>query len=263
MVKKKRVLVIGGCHTYGYGVEPDKGYIQQLIKFWEAKGVKITVSYYAPIKLKKVIELLANKKIDINDYDHILLHLAHFELIDLHGLKYILKNKSVDNSMIYGEYNIKMDKQISPSNISELQYFPQSGESIFRASKNLTFFRTKFREQLKAIFLSGLCMIKPPHSLVEIKQQLTMIIQLLEGKQKEVIFINPFPIIPPVSNALRFWGTKQIRILARKHNFKFLDVFNKLNHPKFFLNDGTHINTEAHFIVFENLKYMVDDVNNC
>jgi hypothetical protein len=247
--KNIHVLVIGGCHTYGYGIEMGNGFVQRMAAEWERSGIHVKVDYFAPAKFRKVAELLKNNPTLPDKYDLILLQLGHFELI-ARSFKSLFRTNTDYNTGIYGKLGEAMEEGLKPTDIKKLHsVLPDSDEWLRK--KDLVELKYRFWSVFKNNLLRIYSQVKQPAYLKEVRKQLLQIINSLEKYRSRILFIEPFPTADPLTNGLRKWGSKQLQQEAGRQGFGLLNVYELLNrNPDCLLSDGAHLNEMGHYLVW-------------
>ncbi|MBC8153945.1 MAG: SGNH/GDSL hydrolase family protein, partial [Bacteroidetes bacterium] len=82
------LLVIGGCHTYGYGLSDNQCFVDQFTKQLEQWGCPVSVATYPLIELHQAMVLLS--ELPLNQYDLIILQLGHYWLQHPAGFQSLL-----------------------------------------------------------------------------------------------------------------------------------------------------------------------------
>lgn len=113
-----KILVIGGCHYYGYGVKAGEGFVQKLVAQYEREGNIVHVDYYTPYKMEKIVGLVEHLSNSLFSYDLILLQIGHFELLNADRFRKIIDFKQRDfNFRVYGELNEVIKHPLNPVKI--------------------------------------------------------------------------------------------------------------------------------------------------
>lgn len=251
--KVLRVLVIGGCHTYGYGIEYGHGFVQRMITDWERSGLNVNVDYFAPTKIRKAVQLLSQHPELPSQYDLILLQLGHFELMARSFLSLFSRNTDYNNAM-YGKFSEVIDKQLEPTDVLHLHSLLPDKDDCLR-KKSLTELKFHVWSWAKSIFLRIYSSVKKPTYLEEVEEQLKQVSFLLKKYASRVVFISPFPTADPLTNHLRQWGGLQVKREAEEQGFGVLDLYELLSrNPDCLLADGAHLNEMGHYLVWLRLQ---------
>ncbi len=246
-------MVMGGCHTYGYGIPLGNGFVQRMVNDWERLGIGVKVDYFAPAKCRKVAELLQDHPELPKNYDLILLQLGHFELM-ARSFKSLFNSNTDYNNGMYGKLSEVIDRQSVPVDIKMLHTVLPDHEEWMK-KKSLPELKHHFWSLLKSTFVRIYGRVREPSYLRQVKRQLLLISSSLEVHRGRVLFIEPFPTADPLTNRLRKWGSKLIRQEADRQGFGVLKVYDLLNrNPDCLLSDGAHLNDVGHYLVWIRLQ---------
>lgn len=76
-----KILVLGGCHTYAFGLNDiNNGFLQKFLSNLKTmKKENIELTHFAPITIKVVNELIDKLQINFEEYDLVILQLGNYE----------------------------------------------------------------------------------------------------------------------------------------------------------------------------------------
>ena len=140
-----KILVIGGCHSYGHGIVEGQGFVQRIVNRLEKEYGMVKVDYYTPFKMAKTVLLLNELKEKTRNYDLILLQLGHFELLQADSFKSLIASKNSDfNQRVYGTgtYDQEIELQNKPTDLT--QFLTQDFDLV--CSKRENQFTSKLRK---------------------------------------------------------------------------------------------------------------------
>ncbi|MFC0186483.1 hypothetical protein SAMN04515674_106127 [Pseudarcicella hirudinis] len=259
-----KILVIGGCHSYGYGIAAGQGFVQRIVNRLEKEYGMVKVDYYTPFKMAKTVLLLNELKEKTRNYDLILLQLGHFELLQADSFKSLIASKNRDfNQRVYGTYDQEIELQNKPTDLTQFltQGFDQvSSKRENRFTSGLKKMRGKSIDLLKFSILKTLNLFMELPRIQFVRINLTLILDSLYQVRDKVLLLTPFPIRERTSNFLRKEGQKIFLEEGLKRGFNVIDSFEIIsgNKENCFLEDGCHLNARGHRAIFKEIMENFD-----
>ena len=244
-----KVLVVGGCHVYGYGIEKGKGFVQQTLdKLRLEYQTEIEVTYYAPFKLDKAIRLFMLQPSLSKQFDIIILQLGHFELTHQDVFKRFFDESTAFNQQMYPASETDLCKLV-PANINEL-HAVSPAHKFEKKKLNLEVVKSGLRLQLKLAFLKAYHWFKPIGRLRGFRHQVEELVTLLDGAQQKTVWIAPAPVSDKISNFLRQQGRAILLKVCKSAHFQVIDPVQVIDHPEEGIaSDGFHINEYFHTLL--------------
>jgi hypothetical protein len=243
-----KILAIGGCHTYGYGVPEGESFTERLAQTLRETGETVEVDFLAPVKMKKLARVLQNPTFSLDAYDLILLQLGHFELLNQESFWNYFREDEPVNPRLYGAFTETFDRQLRPQSVAHLR----GGVLGRRFSKYLTpgSTRPNPREWAKRAVLRTLAPFHEIGRLRVVRGYLRQILQALAPVRERVLVLTPLPSMNPLINVLREQGGRVFTEECQRQNVCVLDVFATLEgQAHFFTADGIHLNELGHHLV--------------
>lgn len=244
-----KILAMGGCHTYGYGVPAGESFTERLAHDLREADEAVEVDFMAPIKMKKLIRVLRQPAFDLRGYDLILLQLGHFELLNQEPFWNFFREYEPLNPRLYGAAGAAFDRQVRPQPVAHLR-----GDVLGkRFSKDMHLPAGHFRalrERAKCALLRGLSPFYEIGRLRLVRGYLRQILTLLAPFRERVLVLAPLPSMNPLVNLLRREGGRVFEEECERQNVCLLDVFGAIEaQPFFFTADGFHLNELGHHLL--------------
>ncbi|MGM9506103.1 hypothetical protein ACS5NO_00185 [Larkinella sp. GY13] len=234
-----RMLVIGGCHTYGYGVRPGQSFVEQFGRRLEQIGAYVEIDYYTPFDLPVAGSLVRNLNLD--QYDLILLQLGNYRLQHPSAFKTLLKNRMQAAGPKPGPI-----KWTTPVRIATLR---SQSQAPFPTGPNTLGKRLK--TGIKIMALKALDMTRNVERLNEVGQQLSDVMHALHAHRRKVVLLTPFPHLDPVTYWLRQRGRQLFCQIGRQKGVSVLDTHLYIRAQKqyFITGDLGHLNAIGHELI--------------
>jgi hypothetical protein len=256
-----KILVIGGCHCYGYGVDAGQGFVQKLEALFNIEGHEVQIDYYTPIKMDKIVRLVKHLSWKLASYDLILLQIGHFELLNADSFKRIIQFKQRDfNFRVYGHLNESIENTLNPTNI---QPFLEQGfdgciyqEPPKTIHNFLAKYKGKFIDNTQVILLDLLNQMDEIPRLYEVRMNLIQILTAFTLHHDKILLLTPFPVKEKTTNFLRKKGSKIFLEEAQFRGVSVVDTHSILSqYAKDYLSsDDCHLNQEGHLAVYREIK---------
>ncbi|AFK04501.1 hypothetical protein Emtol_3372 [Emticicia oligotrophica DSM 17448] len=244
-----KVLVLGGCHVYGYGVKKNKGFVQQTL-FSLSIHQSVDVTYFAPLKLSQANKLLESRPELFEESDLIIVQLGNYELSFQGKFKELIKVKTP----LYEEgFPKSINEQFQPVNIDKLhQVLPIEEEK----KKSNFWIELDFKLRLftKLGISEVLYFFNKIPLLYHFNVEYSRFLRGLDGFQNKTVIVSPTPVIEKISNFLRVKGAQKVQELATEFGFDFIRPDSLLVNPqKEILPEGFHINEQFHYKLSQKL----------
>lgn len=256
-----KILVIGGCHCYGYGVKAGQGFIQKLVAQYKREGNFVQVDYYTPYKMEKIVGLIRHLNLRLFKYDLILLQIGHIELLNIEKFKKLIHFKQRDfNCRVYGEFNESIKHSLNPINISDF-----IGQGFFGLPGFL--FQQSFMDSIsdlgkKAVDISQMICMNFHNKFQEIQRlkfvrdYLIEILNALSIHQHKVMLLTPFPVKERVTNFLREEGRAIFMEESMVRGIQCVDTYSIIakNITNLLSSDDCHLNEAGHEIIYREIQ---------
>lgn len=256
-----KILVIGGCHCYGYGLKAGQGFVQKIVAQYEREGNLVHVDYYTPYKMDKIVRLVEHLSTNLISYDLILLQIGHFELLNADRFKKIVDFKQRDfNFRVYGELNESINHPLKPINIHR---FLGQGFDAFPKEKTLMSFKTSLNYlKGKVIDISQMMFMNVHHRVTEIqrikyvRETLVEILNALSFYQDKLMILTPFPVKESTTNFLRKNGRVLFMEESMIRGIQCIDTHSTIANDMTHLlsADDCHLNELGHEIIFREIQ---------
>lgn len=243
-----KILAMGGCHTYGYGVPEGESFTERLAQELGQEGEGAEVDFLAPLKMTNLAHLLAAPAFDLGEYDLILLQLGHFELLNQEPFKNFFRNTGPVNARLYGASAQTFDRQQRPQPVAHLR----GGVLGKRFSKDLVppVPGREWRERAKCALLEAVGPFHEIQRLRFVRLCLRDILERLAPYRRQVLVLTPLPSMNRLVNTLRRQAGRVFRQECQRQNVCVLDVFATIEwQPYFFTTDGVHLNELGHHLL--------------
>lgn len=239
-----KILVIGGCHTYGCGIQLSAGFVQLLDQKLRIFGHDVWVDFYAPFKMGHFAQLLAIKPNLCSEYGLIIWQLGNYELQTAGHFKGLFKNLPNLNDHLYG------GSRVVTSVPSDIRTYPAAVPVIAPASQT-----EHVRNFAKHVVLRIADFANRITRFKTLRQELKNLLELTQNYREKIIVLTPFP--KPgcsVDNYLRTRGAAIFREECRKAKFELVDIFGVATHKRHFLADESHLNETGHRLLKEAIE---------
>ncbi|WP_144080113.1 SGNH/GDSL hydrolase family protein [Flectobacillus major] len=244
-----RILVIGGCHVFGYGIQNSQGFVEvfsESMKILENEPIQI--DSYVHFSMEKTVELLMSIGNKISKYDLVLMQIGHEELMAEDSIIDLVNTQD-----IYFKNSYRADTNhdpVAPSNTQLLkELYDEATEYIDEANiweYCLTSLKLKCLKSIHKIGKLG--------RLAYYQRYHKIILSLLTPVKEQTILISPMPSLNPCNNYMRQEGRKIFEDECTKQQFKWLQSIDFIEkHPYFFLSDGNHLNALGHRVLASQL----------
>ncbi|MBC8156128.1 MAG: SGNH/GDSL hydrolase family protein [Bacteroidetes bacterium] len=229
------ILVIGGCHTYGHGLNGHPSFIDQFTKQLAHPDRSVSVSHYALVDLHQLTTLLA--VLPLNQYDLILLQLGHYRLQHPPSFGSLLTPARKSSG--------EQPRAFAPLTTDDLARLRQT--PILTPDTRLpvgNYLKTK----LKLGILRGLTSTRKLARLNEVDHDLRALLTQLWPHRRRTVLLTPFTHLEPVSRFLRQRGRQLFLQQGGQQGFPVFDTDRVIRpSPAYFLtNDGGHLNAGSH-----------------
>lgn len=256
-----KILVIGGCHCYGFGVAAGKGFVQKLIGQYEREGNSVQVDYYTPYKMDKIVRLVEHLSTKLFSYDLILLQIGHFELFNADKFKKIIDFKQRDfNFRVYGEMNEAIKHPLKSINIHRFlgqgfDSFPKE-KSLKSLTQSLGSLKGKITDISQTLFMNVYHKVFKIQRIKYVRKTLVEILNALSIHQSRVMLLTPFPVMERTTNFLRKEGRSIFIKESSLRGIQCVDTHLLIseNITKFLSTDDCHLNEFGHEIIFREIK---------
>ena len=224
------LLVIGGCHTYGYGLDGRQSFIDRFTNQCRQQGCSLSVDQYALIDLHQVATLLAD--LPLRRYDLIFLQLGHYRLQHPPGFASLLTRPTL--------LPTGASRPVTPltaDDIARLRSHAVVSLQPVRPSVG-----KRLKTTVKLGLLRSLCATRRLARLNEVNDQLKNLLTLLRH-------------LEPVSQYLRQQGRHLFLAQGRQYGFRVFDTNQVIRpRPAYFLsNDFGHLNAAGHELLGHSL----------
>ncbi len=256
-----KILVIGGCHCYGYGVAAGQGFVQKLVAQYEREGNFVHVDYFTPYKMEKIVSLIEYLRTRLSAYDLILLQIGHFELLNADKFKRIVDFKQRDfNFRVYGELNEAIKH---PKKAVEIHRFLGQGFDGFQKNKPLKSFKVSLNALKGTLIDFSQMMYMSLHQKIReiqrikfVRKNLVEILDALSFHQHKILLLTPFPVKELTTNFLRKEGHKVFMEESKLRGIQCVDTHAIIaqNTPHFLSQDNCHLNEFGHDIIYRRLR---------
>ncbi|AKD57562.1 SGNH/GDSL hydrolase family protein [Spirosoma radiotolerans] len=242
-----RLLVIGGCHTYGFGIESGKGFVQQVASALGRTGQDLILDYYAPAKMSHIRPLLANLDAQLNQYDLIFLQPGHFEVIHTYFRELFQPLLVGSNTAVY-EGHCVIDHQSQPISVHVFhEKLLKDADKVFEPHYKPTGRRERLRRLGKQVILELAYRFGRIDRLTDMRQMLNDALTALSTCRSKVILITPMPVCDPFMNQLRRMASAIFIKEGEAAGVTVINSFSCLNLPDaVLLPDGCHLNSFGH-----------------
>jgi len=243
-----KILAMGGCHTYGYGVPAGESFTERLAQELSQDGEGVEVDFLAPLKMSRLARLLAAPAFDLGGYDLIVLQLGHFELLTQEPFKNFFRTTEPVNARLYGASARTFDRQQRPQPVAHLR----GGVLGKRFSKDLVppVPGREWREWVKCALLEAVAAFYEIQRLRFVRHCLRDILERLAPYRERVLVLTPLPSMNRLVNTLRRQAGRVFREECQRQNVCVLDVFGAIEwQPYFFTTDGVHLNELGHHLL--------------
>ncbi|GAB3923685.1 SGNH/GDSL hydrolase family protein [Larkinella terrae] len=232
-----RMLIIGGCHTYGYGLRPGKSFVEQFGRRLQQVGEQVSMDYYTPFDLPLAGSLV--RQLDLDSYDLIVLQLGNYRLQHPSAFANLLKK--------HQQIILKpgAGQRPKPANLGALRShspvpFPNPPSTLKR-----------IKSAFKLLTLKAMAQVGQVGRLTEMQQQLTDLLHYLQPHRRKVVLLTPFPHLDMVSRWLRERGRDLFRQIGQQQGVHVLDTHLYICPEKqyFLTDDSGHLNTIGHELI--------------
>ena len=255
------ILVIGGCHCYGYGVAAGRGFVQKLVAQYEREGNFVHVDYYTPYKMEKIVSLLEHLRSNLSAYDLILLQIGHFELLNADKFKKIIDFKQRDfNFRVYGQLNESINH---PKKAIDIQrYLGQGfgGMPTINSSKSIKasfhYLKGKAIDILQTVFMNVHHKIYEIQRIKYVRKTLVEILNALAFHQNRIVLLTPFPVKERTTNFLREEGRVTFLEESILRGIQCVDTHAVIasNMSRLLSSDDCHLNEFGHEIIYREIQ---------
>lgn len=236
---RMKILVVGGCHTFSCGMKLSDGFTQLIGQ----KYPHTSIDYYAPFKLRHLIELFDIKPDLCEEYDLIIWQLGNYELQtttrDFWGLFRNSDNECF-NDHLYGGSRVVTAE---PTDISLIPLSPPMTapkHELMDYPKNI----------IKRLILNATNFDNPLKRLRILRNEFEILINLARNYKQKIIILTPLPKPGhPIDNFLRAEGRNIFMELCKNAKFEVIDVFKLANLKSYFLIDESHLNETGHLLL--------------
>ncbi|RYD93081.1 MAG: SGNH/GDSL hydrolase family protein [Sphingobacteriales bacterium] len=233
------MLVIGGCHTYGYGVRPGQSFVEQFGRRLEQIGAYVEIDYYTPFDLPVAASLVRNLNLD--QYDLILLQLGNYRLQHPSAFKTLLKNRVQAAAPKPGSTQWATPIRIATLRSQSQAPFPTGPNTLGKQLKT----------GVKIMALKALNLTRNVERLNEVGQQLNDVLHALHAHRRKVVLLTLFPHLEPVTHWLRQRGRQLFRQIGQQRGVSVLDTHLYIRAQKqyFITGDSGHLNAIGHELI--------------
>ncbi|GAB3642372.1 SGNH/GDSL hydrolase family protein [Spirosoma arcticum] len=243
-----KLLAIGGCHTYGFGVSFEHGFVRQVALRLAQDHTDATIDYYAPLKLGRLKPLLHRLADQLPEYDLILLQPAHFELLHTRFQQLFEPVATLEPADAEAGHTLVIDQQAKPAAVHVFhQNLRQVGNERVDSQPPANRWADNLRNGIKQ------AVIRQAHQrgwvtrLNYITQVMADVLPQLEPVRNRVVFVSPMPGRDPFVCQLRRLVRDELRHQTERAEIAFVDSFAALHpHESVLLPDGCHLNSLGH-----------------
>ena len=243
-----KLLAIGGCHTYGFGVSFEHGFVRQVALKLAQNHTDATIDYYAPLKLGRLKPLLHRLADQLPEYDLILVQPAHFELLHTRFQQLFEPVTTLETAATEAGHTFIIDQQAKPTAVHVFhQNLRQVGNEQIDGQPPANRWTDTLRSAIKQTI------IKQTHRrgwvtrLNHIKQMMAEALPQLQPVRNQVILVSPMPGRDPFICQLRRLVRNELRHQTERAGIAFVDSFAALHqHESVLLPDGCHLNSLGH-----------------
>ncbi|GAB2584955.1 SGNH/GDSL hydrolase family protein [Spirosoma areae] len=241
-----KLLVIGGCHTYGFGVDFGKGFVQQVAQELGKSTTEITLEYYAPAKMSRIGPLLAHLGTQLGEYDLILLQLGHYEVIHSY-FRELFQPLPADQSLEVYAGHIVLNHQTRPASVHWFHEKLKTADYVHQPYCEPNGYVARLRRWGKQATLKLAHRFGRIERLAYMERMLTEMLMYLNPYRKRVILVTPMPVQDKLMNQLRRMASAMFVKQAQAADATVIDSFRSLNLlDSVLLPDGCHLNSFGH-----------------
>lgn len=243
-----KLLAIGGCHTYGFGVNFDHGFVRQVALKLAQDHTEATIDYYAPLKLGRLKSLLHRLADQLPDYDLILLQPAHFELLHTRFRQLFEPVITPESADAEAGHTIMIDQQAKPVAVHVFhQNLRHVGNERVDVPPPTTRWADNLRNAIKQTVIRQAHQRGRVTRLNYITQVVADVLPQLQSVRNQVVFVSPMPGRDPFVCQLRRLVRDELRHQTERAGIAFVDSFAALHpHESVLLPDGCHLNSLGH-----------------
>ncbi len=232
------ILVIGGCHTGNYGIQPHLSFARQWANHLEiAAQEPVHLRCLSMVKLTHIDSLVTQYQADLQAADLILFQLGHYELSWRRPFLDLFKSRW------------ESDRRTSVYRAGATPKPYQATEKLYKAAESSN--RNRWQDTAKTTALrvyNRLCKDVP--YLHTFRHQLTDAFDRLTAFRDKIIILTPFPTLNTLDHWLRSQCHAFIINAAIQRSFTVADTFDAIpRHPTFFQVDGVHLNSLGHMVL--------------
>jgi hypothetical protein len=225
-----KLLVVGGCHTYGAGVPLDQSFINRLLACYARAGAVAEVDYYAPVKMSQIGPLLHSLRHRLVVYDMIVIQPGHF---DLNYSRFVDLFAPVGPASP-GKLPALQDPAVLNPAADPIAWLPA-----------LPF--VGWREQIKVLLIHTAARFGCLRRLNTLTRQLDTVLDELGPHRERTVLITPVPILNPAVNRLRQVAGRAFEQVTNRYAVAVLNPFDVLPPGvDLWLPDACHLNVAGH-----------------
>lgn len=243
------VLIVGGCHTYGFGNENlEDGFLQKFISKLEERKSNVKVTIYAPITIAVFNNSISCQEIKLKSFDLILLQLGNYEF----DIKLTEFNKLFD----FGKIRIPKDySNTKPLNNDSIE----KKRGIFINEDRYSFFEKTLKKMASKVilpFIKAYAKFKVFPKYYLINQDIDKLFSNLESVSNKTIVLSPFPLVFQLPNYFRYYGSEIFKKKCQQYKIPYLNFHKEdfFRREEYFLKDMMHLNVKGHNYVFKVLS---------
>ena len=243
-----KLLAIGGCHTYGFGVSFEHGFVRQVALRLAQNHTDATIDYYAPLKLSRLKPLLHRLSDQLPDYDLILVQPAHFELLHTRFQQLFEPVATFEPTEAEAGHTLVIDQQAKPIAVHVFhQNLRQVGNERVDEQPPANRWTDNLRRTIKQMIIRRTHRRGWVTRLNYITQLMADVLPQLQPIQDRVILVSPMPGRDPFVCQLRRSVRDELRHQTERAGIAFVDSFAALHpHESVLLPDGCHLNSLGH-----------------
>ncbi|RRB04124.1 SGNH/GDSL hydrolase family protein [Larkinella rosea] len=232
-----RMLVIGGCHTYGYGLRPGKSFVEQFGRRLQQVGEQVNIDYFTPFDLPLAGSLV--RQLDLDSYELIVLQLGNYRLQHPSAFTNLLKKH---------QHTILQPRAGQPPKPASLEALRSHSHVPFPDRPSML---KQIKSVVKLLTLKVMAQVGQVGRLTEMQQQLADLLHYLQPHRRKVVLLTPFPHLDMVSRWLREQGRALFRQIGQQKGVHVLDTHLYICPQKqyFMTDDSGHLNAIGHELI--------------
>ena len=236
------VLLIGGCHLYGYGLTSQQpSFVDQFVSQLRKLGHSPQLTSYVCLPLTTTGLMLA--QLELHTYDLIVVQPAHYDLQHPASFWHLFTSTKQRQAS-------QGSAPRQPADLTALrsQLTNSSGPIEMGAVKHL-------KNLVKHLFLIGGSQLGLLNHVLHVEHELRALLTQLQGYRDRVLVLTPMPHRESVSHWLRQRGRRFVIKESHRQGLFVIDTHGILRPEQalYLPNDAGHLNARGHQLLGEAL----------